>query len=455
MGSTLKFLCYNNPLCDLNSLEEKKMAFNMLCWLTAILTIIIVVNFLNEKIIKFPVEITLLVSGVILGVVAWYIDIRYGLITGSLDRNNFFLNDYLMNGVLCFMLFAGASRLRFGALESQLSLVSALSVVSTVVTSFVYGIIFYGALKLAGIEFGLHYCLLLGAIIGPTDPIAAMSILHKIGLPKGTSLAIEGESLFNDGVGVAVFVVMSGLVTGQAGGNFFSIMAKELFGAVLLGLVFCALSYFFFSQTKDCYARVCSSIVAVGGAYIFSDILGCSGAIASVVVGIFYATRVANLEDIEGRDYVVFRTFWDAMNIILNNMLYVIIGLSIIDVRRTDHLVYFVVAALIVNLIARYAGVLAVAVPFKKKLPDGYTPLPFTNILTWAGLKGGLCVALAMGTHQMLPAGIFNIILVCTMAIVLFTTCIQGITVGKFYLWQNKIINQKSVLNQKRALANS
>jgi len=419
------------------------MAFNMLCWLTAILTIVIVVNFLNEKIIKFPVEITLLVSGVLLGLIAWYVDSRYGIINGSLNRDNFFLNDYLMNGVLCFMLFAGASRLRFAYLESQLSLVTALSIVSTVVTSFVYGFLFYGILKLAGIDFALQYCLLLGAIIGPTDPIAAMSILHKIGLPSGTSLAIEGESLFNDGVGVAIFVVISGFITGQAGGNFFSIMARELFGAVVLGLAFCVLSYFFFAETKDCYARVCSSIVAVGGAYIFSDILGCSGAIASVIVGIFYATRVAKLEDIEGRDYVVFRTFWDAMDIILNDMLYVMIGLSIIDVRRFDHMLYFAMAAIAINLLARYIGVLFVALPFKTKLPDNYAPLPFTNLLTWAGLKGGLCVALAMGTHPMLTPSVFNIILVCTMTIVLFTTCIQGITVGKFYLWQKPAENAK------------
>jgi len=424
------------------------MAFDMLCWLTGILTIVIVVNYLNEKFFKIPVEIALLVSGVVIGTIAWYIDRKYGIINDPLHPNSFFLNDYLMNGVLCFMLFAGASRLRFGALRSEMSLVMALSLVTTVLTSFFYGLIFYGILQLLGINFGLYYCLLLGAIIGPTDPIAAMSILHKIGLPKDTALVIEGESLFNDGVGVAVFVLISGIVTGQASGNFFTIMGRELLGAIVLGIAFSLISYFFFAKTKDCYARVCSSIVAVGAAYIFSDFFACSGAIASVVVGIFYATRVANLEDIEGRDYTIFRSFWDAMDIMLNNMLYVMIGLSIINIKNVTNIVYFVVVALLVNLLARYLGVLAVAVPFIKKLPDGYTPVPFTNLLTWAGLKGGLCVALAMGTHQMLPYGVFNVILVCTMAIVLFTTCIQGITVGKVYLLQKEQhATKNSVLN--------
>ena len=424
------------------------MAFNMLCWLTGILTIVIVVNFVNEKYLKIPVEITLLVSGVVIGVIAWYIDRKYSLINDPLHPNSFFLNDYLMNGVLCFMLFAGASRLRFGALRSQMSLVMALSLVTTVLTSFFYGVIFYGALHLLGIDFNIFYCLLLGAIIGPTDPIAAMSILHKIGLPKDTSLVIEGESLFNDGVGVAVFVVVSGIITGQAHGNFFSVMGQELLGAIALGIVFSLISYFFFSKTQDCYVRVCSSIVAVGAAYIFSDLLGCSGAIASVVVGIFFATRVANLEDVEGRDYTIFRTFWSAMDIILNDMLYVMIGLSIVNIKNVSYLAAFVAVALVVNLLARYLGVLAVAVPFMKKLPDNYTPVPFTNLLSWAGLKGGLCVALAMGTHQMLPYGAFNTILVCTMAIVLFTTCIQGITVGKVYMHQQQKSNKKELVEQ-------
>lgn len=416
------------------------MAFTMLCWLVAVIAIIIVVNFIKEKCFNsVPVEIALMITGVILGLGVWVLRVKFGIVEDVVNPGDFFLDDYLMNGVLCFMLFAGASRLRFGALKTELTLVTALSLLTTVLTAFFYGGLFYGVLQLFGIDLGIQYCLLLGAIIGPTDPIAAMSILHKIGLPEETALVIEGESLFNDGVGVAVFVVMSGIVTGHANGNFLSIMARELFGAMGIGIICSLIGYFFFAETKDCYARVSSSIMAVGAAYIFSTILECSGAIASVVVGIFFATRVANLEDIVGHEFLVFRTFWSAVDIVLNNMLYVMIGLSIINVRPTPHMVHYVLAALVMNLVARYLGVYIVAYMFKKKLPDGYTPVPFTNLLTWAGLKGGLCVALAMGTHQIVAGTVFNVLMVCTMAIVLFTTCVQGMTVGRVYLAQKNL----------------
>ncbi len=414
------------------------MAFNMLCWLVAILTVVILVNFLNEKVLKIPVEITLLLSGVFLGGLMLFLDNYCHLFTVPIRVNDFFLDDYLMNGVLCFMLFAGASRLRFHFLATQLYLVLALSLVTTVLTTFFYGFIFYGCLTLFGLYVSFFDCLLLGAIIGPTDPIAAMSILRKVGLPEDVALAIEGESLFNDGVGVAIFVVVSGMVTGNASGGFFSIMTREVIGAGIIGLICCALTYFFFIKTENCYSRVCTSIVAVGSAYIFSTLFECSGAIASVVVGIFYASMVGAREDESFHEYYVFRTFWDAMNIVLNNMLYVMIGLCIVNMHTFAAMGIIVVTSLVVNLLARYAGVLFVAVGFKGKLPNEYKVIPFTNLLTWAGLKGGLCVALAMSTHKILSPYIFNIVMVCTMAIVLFTTCIQGITIGKLYLSQKE-----------------
>ena len=151
-----------------------------------------------------------------------------------------------------------------------------------------YGLLFYGAAKLLGLSFTLPICLMFGSIVAPTDPIAATSILKKFHLPPGIGFIIEGESLLNDGMGVALFVFFSGMVKAEESGGFFSVMIKELAGAVVVGAVVTCLCFAVFWRTKDEARQIFTSLLAVSMAYAICEGFGFSGAIASVVCGVLF-----------------------------------------------------------------------------------------------------------------------------------------------------------------------
>lgn len=402
------------------------------------LSIVVFCRFLNEKTINLPVEIALLLSGLLISIVVLILQ-RVGIVqTVGEALPDYLLDEFLVKGVLCFMLFAGACNLRFCDLKSQIRLVSCLSLLSTIVASFLYGAIMYGIGCLLGLSsMNFSYCLLLGCIISPTDPIAAMSILKKVGLPEDVALAIEGESLFNDGVGVALFVVVSSSIQGTSGGgglfNFVVLLGKELLGAMVIGLLISLILYQLFLRTKDQYLQLFISILAVSASYVISESAGCSSAIAAVVCGIFFATFMDKQEQKNPEQFFLYRNFWSVIDSLLNSILYVMLGMTFINICiYTKNNVIWIIIALIGNVLARYRGVLATSLCVKEK-PQDYGVLQFTGLLTWAGLKGALCLALAMQTHSFLPQEVFQTIMICTFAVVMFTTLGQGLTIGKFY----------------------
>ncbi len=350
---------------------------------------------------------------------------------------HFILEDYLVDGVLCFMLFAGACRLRYCDLKSQLRLITCLSLLTTILAAAIYGVLSYLLLQLLGIT-GITFsqCLLLGAIISPTDPIAAMSILRKVGLPEDTALVIEGESLFNDGVGIALFTVLAGMEQSGGGFSFISfstVLLESILGAIAVGVGISFILYIVFKHTKNQYSQIFISLLAVAGAYVICEKLGFSAAIAAVVCGIFFATFLDKFEKKDPKPYIVYRDFWSVIDNLLNAILYTMLGLTFVNVfLYTPQNIWFIVIAVACNCIARWLGVLSSSVLIKQK-PQDYGVIRFTNLFTWAGLKGALCLALAMSTSSFLPPDVFNAILAATFAIVIFTTLGQGLTIGSYY----------------------
>ena len=409
----------------------------LLLSLVLFLCIVVFFGFLNEKLIKLPTEIALLFAGLILSVV-FIIGSKEGFWGSTLPLPEFLLEDFLVEGVLCFMLFAGACRLRYCDLKSQFKLIGCLAIITTILAAFLYGALSYGLGMLLGLpNLNFSYCLLLGAIISPTDPIAAMSILRKVGLPEDIALTIEGESLFNDGVGVALFVVISGMVGGSGAAptvsGFMMLLFKELFGAALIAVVISFVLYQLFVRTKDIYRQVFISLLAVSASYVICEEVGCSPAIAAVVCGIFFATFMDHAEQKNPEEFLVYRNFWSVVDSFLNSILYVLLGLTFINIFiYTEDNVKWILVAIVCNVIARYVGVLVSAIFIKEK-PQNYKVLPFTNLLTWAGLKGALCLALAMQTSDIVPEPVFDSILICTFAVVIFTTVGQGLTIGKYF----------------------
>lgn len=401
------------------------------------LALVVVFGYLNEKVTRFTHEIALMLFAVILGgalAVFGAVSKGTGAVSQILEEAQFFnLEGFLIEGVLCFMLFAGSCHMKLLDFKKHARAISLLAVGATFLGAVFYGVIFYGAGKLLGLTLTLPVCLMFGSIVAPTDPIAATSILKKFHLPPGISFIIEGESLLNDGMGVALFIFFSGMVTAEGSGGFFAVMAKELLGAVVVGILVTAVCFPIFSHTKDESRQIFTSLLAVSLAYVLCEAFGFSGAIASVVCGVLFSA-LRNRSEQKGAPLMLkqFDIFWGILDTLLNSILYVMLGLSFIHILQMPHVLLLSVLAVAANLIGR-TGSLGAASLFIGPLPDGYRKGQFIRLLTWGGLRGGLSVALAMSTRGIVPDEIYHVILGGTYAVVFFTTIVQGMTMRRVY----------------------
>ncbi|MGV8905313.1 MAG: cation:proton antiporter [Acetobacterium sp.] len=426
----------------------------LLILFSGLLLLVVVFSFINEKTIKLPYEIGLVVFGFIFVVL-----VILGRMMNIIQIPEQFLNlyeefdfsDFLFRGVLCFMLFSGASRIEFGDFSKDKYLIGSMSIIATLVSTVIYGVLFWGFGALIHLDITLLQACILGAIVAPTDPISAMSILAKAGLSKRLTLIIEGEALFNDGVAVAVFAtLLSALKQSAANVSVLSFtwgLVTEIFGAVLVGFILSFVFFEIFKRSEDKYIKIFSSLLTVMLAYLICEFLGFSGPIAAVICGLYYATGIAKLKKIRS-DYMsqdcrrLFYAFWSVVDNLLNGILFLLVGLLFLDIKNFNTLpgltiLIVALAAIAANTLGRMGGVY-VSLIFNRDPPVGMKRHKFNMFLTWAGLKGGLCLALVMGTSTFFPQPIYNLFLVSTYAIVIFTTVFQGLTVGKVYLKLNK-----------------
>lgn len=410
---------------------------NFLLFLVVVFTMIIAFTLLNEKLIKLPNEIILLILSLVVGIIlSFLINSDVLLLSPRVMNtlNTFRLDRVLMDVLLCFMLFTGASELKLPELVNNFKPICLLAFLTTLISSALYGLLFWGIASLLGLDIGFVLCFLLGTIVSPTDPIAATGILNKLGLSKNVTAVMEGESLFNDGTGVAVFIFIKELYLNTKGTNFFAVMFKELFGALVVGLVVSALFFLLIKMTKDPIKHIVISVLAVSLCYCICEECGFSGVIASVVCGIYFSTmmdkyKAAN-KDMDPSEY--YKDFWKIIDTLLNYTLYVLIGLSFVFVIRIKHFVVIAFAAILIGVISRYVGVM-ISTIISRQCPDGYEMKPFALLMTWSGLKGGLCLALAMSAVDFLPTDVYHIILYVTYITILFTTIVQGLSVGKLF----------------------
>ena len=401
-----------------------------------IILLVCLLGFFNEKVTKLTHEISLMLFSVAVGALLLLGTVIFkGTDIATVLNQSHYINieGFLMNGVLCFMLFAGSCHMKLSDFKAQARQVTVLAFVCTLLGAIFYGALFYCASALIGLNLSLPVCLMFGSIVAPTDPIAATSILSKFGLPKNISFLIQGESLFNDGVGVALFVCFSGMATASSSGGLISVMLKEIFGAVAAGAIVTILCFLLYKNTLSNTLGIFISLTAVSVSYAICEIMGFSGAIASVICGILFSylrSRFCKNEDTDKSER--FDSFWETLDTLLNSMLYVMLGLSFVHIFQMEHVVILSLIAIVINLAAR-SGSLGISSLLMGKIPDGYGKISFIKLLTWGGLRGGLSVALAMSTREMLPDNVYYIILGGTYAIVFFTTVIQGLTMKPVY----------------------
>lgn len=336
-------------------------------------------------------------------------------------------HEVLMDVMLSMLLFAGALHVNLHDLKTQKWAVSFLALIGTLLSTAIVAGLTYVMLPIFGIELSLIWCLIFGALISPTDPIAVMGILKSAGAPKAVETTIAGESLFNDGIGVVLFTLLLGvLASGQipSGLDIASYFALEAIGGMVFGFVLGAAGYYLLKSIDSYQEEVLITLALVLGGYGLAHTLHLSGPLAMVVTGLMLGNHGRqNAMSDQTRNYV--DLFWELIDEILNAVLFVLIGLEIMVITLEINVMLAALVAIGIALIARTAAVLTSLQVLKSKLN---LPKGVWKILTWGGLRGGISVALVLA----LPIGAErDLLLTMTYGIVLFSVLVQGLSVGR------------------------
>ncbi len=411
---------------------------SILLFLIIILAYIVFIGIANEKLLHIQSDIALILFSLLLSLLLALL--RY-LIPGSglssfIDNlGDFGFEEYLMDGVLCFMLFAGAGKVNMGKFRQNLKPICLLALLTTLISSFLYGILFYVIASLFNIPMDIWTCILLGCVVSPTDPIAATGILNKIGLSKNVCSVIENESLFNDGTGVTLFIFVRSLIIHSGDSNFAVLMFKEIFGAFAVAITISWLLFKLMKLTRDPVKYILISLLDVSLVYIICEHLGFSGVIASVVCGMFFSYSMDSIErSVQVIDpHNFYGDFWEILESILNSVLFVMIGMLVLNLSISRHAPIVIPAALIILILSRAIGVFISSILTRNNIPGNYNLKEFVVLMTWSALKGGLSLALAIETEQYLSVDVFNIFMNVAYVTIFFTVLVQGLTVKNVY----------------------
>jgi len=341
------------------------------------------------------------------------------------------LSDVLLNGVLCFMLYAGSAGVTLESIKRDRWTILTLAIGSTLIACVVTGTLLHYALGWMGVTLALSYALVFGALISPTDPIAALAILKAAGLPKRLEAIINGESLFNDGVGVVLFTVFLAYAQGSGQeGSPLVLFLREVLGGVGLGLAVGLVIHLVLLRTTDYGIHLVMTLGSVALGYSVALQIDVSGPIAMVVAGLVAGN--ATLPRLADEVRAPLQTFWDGIDNILNSLLFVMMGLIVVLIHNLDYapLIKIVPTAILVCLIARAISVYVplIGLTATRTLDGDRNGL--TKLLTWGGLRGGLALALALSLPQSHERPIIGNM---TFAVVAFSVLVQGSTISKLF----------------------
>ncbi|MDO8945576.1 MAG: sodium:proton antiporter [Desulfocapsaceae bacterium] len=399
--------------------------------ITAILMVLTALfSFINYRMLRMPTTIGVMFIALVfsLGIVSlgWLgIDIGQAGVAQMLETIDF--NQALLHGMLSFLLFAGAMHINLNDLKSQKWAITILATAGVVVSTFIVGSLTWLVLDFLGFPTSFLYCLLFGALISPTDPVAVIGILKTVGIPKGLETKIAGESLFNDGIGVVVFLILLELALGGGDitvGGVALLFVEEAVGGALLGLAIGMLAYQMLKRVNNYQVEVIITLALVMGGYALADRIHTSGPIAMVVAGLLIGNhgRAFAMSEVTRRRL---DDFWELMDEILNALLFMLIGLEMLVMPFTPALLIAGLAAIMITLFARWASVGGAVFLMRTFRP--FSPGAI-KILTWGGLRGGISVALALSIPAVPER---STIVTITYIIVVFSIITQGMTLGR------------------------
>lgn len=401
-------------------------AFDLLALLLALTAAF---GWVNQRFIRLPHSIGMLVMGLAASLVLVGLELAvprqavYEDLTALLRRIDF--RATVLDGMLAFLLFAGALHVDLAVLRARAWAVGLMATLGVLISTVVVGVSFWLAADLLGSPLPLAWALVFGALISPTDPVAVLSTLKQIRVPRTLEIDMTGESLFNDGVGVVVFTVLLALAVGDDGigaGHVAELFLVEVIGGAALGLVAGYVAYRAMRAIDDYALEVLISIALVAGTYALATGLHMSGPIGVVVAGLLVGNRgpLYALSD-ETQRYLF--GFWTLVDEILNSVLFLLIGLEVLVLRFDPSFGWLLAATVPIVLVARF---LAVALPVSALAALRQPFVPGTiPVLAWGGLRGGISVALALSLPEVTER---SPILAATYTVVVFSLIVQGLS---------------------------
>ncbi len=408
--------------------------YTYICFLSALS---ILLGFLTHK-ISDKVQSTIAITAaamigslllLLLGTFGWFnLD---AVATEVMEQIDF--KSFLLNGILGFLLFAGSLGIKLPVLKDQKWEITIFALFSTLASTLIIGFFVYGIANLIGLQIDLIYCIVFGALISPTDPIAVLAIIKNLRAPKRLSMQVEGESLFNDGVGLVIFVTVFAVAFGGQEASFGGIMSlflHEAIGGILFGFVLGFLAHILISSTDDGSLEILLTLTIPTAGFMFANnILHVSGALAMVVSGIMIGnwTRRSGFSE-QSQRYL--DHFWEMIDHFLNSLLFFLIGFAILLVDFNIYGIVMMILAIPICLASRY---ISLWLPYKV-LQQFRTYNPYTlRIMSWGGLRGGLALAMALSipakTAYANGIDVKDLILVMTYSVVMFSILVQGTTI--------------------------
>jgi len=393
-------------------------------------------SYINYRFLKLPttvgVMLVALVASLLLILAGSYVGgfrEQAAQLVGQID-----FDETVLHGMLAFLLFAGAIHVKLEALRREWLTILLLAVFGTLTSTFIVGGLSWLVLGWLGVPIPFMHALLFGAIISPTDPISVLGIMKSVGAPKQLEVQMAGESLFNDGLAVVVFLVLldiAGLGKGHTGAEVQSIDAgtvamlllKEVGGALVLGLAAGAIIYRMLKRVDNYQVEVLFTLALAMGLYALADALHLSAPIAVVVAGLIIGNQGRELA-MSDKTRVHMDAFWELIDEILNVILFLLIGLELLVLPVERQWLLAGAIAIAIVLLARFVSVAAIVGALRAITPQSPGAI---RVLTWGGLRGGISVALALS----LPANESrSILLTLTYAVVIFSILVQGLTVS-------------------------
>lgn len=401
------------------------MNINEIITITVVLASIFA--YINHRWIKWPPTIGIMVLSLISSIILVLTGSSHFLLSRKAVQlvSSIDFEDVLMNFMLSFLLFAGAIHIDAGKLKKERLPIIILATLATIISTFLVGGMVWYLFKLFHFPIPFIYCLLFGALISPTDPIAVLGILKEAKIPATLELKISGESLFNDGVAVVIFMSIAEVARS---GDFHVIDVSKLFlqeavGGLVFGAIIGSAGYWAMRTIDDYKVEVMITLAVVMGGYLAAGYLHVSGPLAMVVAGIIIGNK-AKESGVSAvtRDYL--GKFWELIDEILNAVLFLLIGFEMLIIKINGTVLIIGCISILIVLLARWISVVLPVSVLRYKIVFEKNAIA---ILTWGGLRGGISVALALSLGSKMYRDEFVLI---TYVIVVFSILVQGLTIG-------------------------